>query len=698
MIMNFADRAAELRNILQTYQRAYYVNGRALVSDLEYDRLFDELSALEKEHPDLVTDDSPTKRVGSDLSSDFPEVQHSIPVLSLDKAYSTDEIYSFIDKTVKAEKQNELSFVLEEKIDGFSIVLYYENGILKRAVTRGNGTIGNDVTANVKTIHAVPLKLTQPVDIAVRGEIYLPKKDFEHINASLEEPYSNPRNLAAGTIRRIYSSDVAKVPLTVYCYEGFWKDSTSFSDHIQILSELKKLGFRTDPDFSYFCKTKEEAQQRLQNAGLEGKALGFEDIPSDIAARTQTRKDLGYEIDGLVLKVNELATREDLGYTEHHPRWAIAYKFEAPQARSVVTSIDVQVGRTGRITPMARIVPTELSGSVISNVTLHNQDYVNQLEIAIGDTVAISKRGDVIPAVEQVLEKNTENNTTFIIPELCPVCNSPIIKEGAHHFCSNKHCPAQEKGALEFFCAKKQMDIEGLGAKTIEILYDNHYVKRVPDLFRFDYQALIRDGVEGFGTKKVRAIEKSVKEAKEKDFRKIIIGLGIPDLGHKAMDIITKNLAVDSVDALLDLASDPEACIAKLSSLDGIGPVLASSITQGLCDENTKSTIKELQNLGVKFLNEKQIVSEEQIFSGQTWCITGTFEHFVPRDKAMEEIVKRGGNEVSSVSSKTSFLLAGANAGSKLAKAQALGVKIVSEEEFLQMIGKTQKEDQLLLF
>lgn len=697
-------RAQELRALLHTYQRAYYTTGRALVSDLEYDRLFDELSAIEKKHPELVTEDSPTKRVGSDLSSDFPEVKHTIPVLSLDKAYSAEEIYSFIDKTVKAGSSKGLSFALEEKIDGFSIVLYYEGGVLKRAVTRGNGTIGNDVTANVKTIHAVPLRLTQDIDIAVRGEIYLPKNEFEHINSSLEEPYANPRNLAAGTIRRICSSDVAKVPLSIFCYEGFWSNSLPFTDHIQIMSELKKLGFKTDPNFSFFCRTKEEAQQRLADAGLDGLAFSFDDIPSEIERRTSQRSSLDYEIDGLVLKVNELATREDLGYTEHHPRWAIAYKFESPQAKSTVQGIDVQVGRTGRITPMARIKPTELSGSVISNVTLHNQDYVNQLEIAVGDTVAISKRGDVIPAVEQVLDKNEDGNTTYKIPEYCPVCNSPIIKEGAHHFCSNLHCPARERGALEFFCAKKQMDIEGLGPATIEVLYSHNYIRTIADIFRFDFEALLRDGVEGYGKKKIQAIQDGVDKARKQDFKKVIVGLGIPELGHKAMDLIEKHLHIENVDQLLELAQDRDNCIATLSSVDGIGNVIATSITDGLRNAENISVINQLKELGVNLSAVKKENNEEQIFAGQTWCVTGTFEHFVPRERAMEEIVKRGGTEVSSVSSKTTCLLAGANAGSKLAKAQALGVKIVSEDQFIQMLGNNtvkeekQQEDQLSLF
>lgn len=684
-------RAKELRELLTYYQRAYYTTGRSLVSDLEYDRLFDELVRIEEQHPELKTEDSPTQRVGSDLSSDFPEVQHSIPVLSLDKAYSDKEILNYIEKTIKNTNQD-LSFALEEKIDGFSIVLYYTDGILQKAVTRGNGEIGNDVTANVKTIHSVPLKLTKPVNIAVRGEIYLPKADFERINQTLSEPYANPRNLAAGTIRRIKSSETAKVPLTIFCYEGFWEDSQPFSDHIQILQELKELGFCVDDHFSFFCKTKEEAQERLKQANLNGKALSFEDIEQEIVNRTEQRKTLDYDIDGLVVKVNEISVRDELGYTEHHPRWAIAYKFEAPQAQSVVEDIDVQIGRTGRVTPMARIHETRLSGSTIKNVTLHNQDYVFALELAKGDTVSISKRGDVIPAVENIIEKNTDGNTTWKMPALCPVCNSPIIKKGAHHFCSNSHCPAQEKGKLEFFCAKKQLDIEGFGPKIIEFLYDNDYVKSIGDLFRFDYKNLLRNQIEGFGEKKVQAMENAISNAKNATFEQILAGLGIPEFSHKAIELVISQ-GYDSIEKLMNI-SDPN----DLSQIPGIGPVTANLIIQGLHDPQTLSTIKDLQELGFQLCKDDNPKTSQdnqnkidQIFANQSWCITGTFQNFQPRDKAMAEIKKRGGKEVSAVSSKTTCLLAGANAGSKLAKAQQLGIKIISEQEFLAMIQQPQE-------
>ena len=704
--MDYRIRARELGKLLTEYQRAYYVDGRPIVSDLEYDRLFDELSQIEADHPETRSPDSPTQRVGSDLSSDFPEVRHTIPVLSLDKAYSDTEILSWITKTTKNTGEN-LSFVLEEKLDGFSIVLYYEKGLLSRAVTRGNGFVGNDVTNNVKTIYSVPLRLNEAIDIAVRGEVFLKKAEFERINATLAEPYANPRNLAAGTIRRNKSSETAQVPLSIYVYEGFWADDGGeLTDHIQILSRLRALGLPVDPNLSYFCKTKFEAEQRLREASLEGRAGSFDDIPQAITDYTTQRQGLPYEIDGLVVKVNELSVREELGYTEHHPRWAIAYKFEAPQAQTQVLDIDVQVGRTGRITPMARIKETQLSGSTIRNITLHNQDYVDELELAIGDTVAISKRGDVIPAVENVIEKNDIGCTTWHMPENCPVCGSTLVRKGAHHFCPNYDCPAQAKGRLSFFCAKGQMDMDGLGPRTIEILYDNGFVRSIGELYTFDFNRM--KSLKGFGGTEGKTIENirtSILQSRKTPFRNVLVSLGIPEFGKKAVDLVC-DAGLDCMDKLLDIADrkDEEA----LSTIKGIGPITANLIIDGLNSPNTRKLIDELREAGLRMEDEKQAPSDlEQIFQGQSWCVTGTFVNFNPRGKAMDEIKKRGGTEVSGVSRKTTCLLAGSGAGSKLDKAKEFGVRIVTEEEFLKMIGSSSEEhpvqldkedDQLSLF
>ncbi|NCC64770.1 MAG: DNA ligase (NAD(+)) LigA, partial [Spirochaetia bacterium] len=414
---------------LYRYQKAYYIQNQPQVSDLEYDRLFDQLLALEKEYPSLRFADSPTNRVGSDLDSSFEEVSHTIPVLSLDKAYTQGQLLSWIEKTQKKVSQ-QLGIIIEEKIDGISIVLYYEKGVLVRAVTRGNGAVGNDVTANIRTIASIPLRLVRDETLAVRGEVYLSKEAFAKLNEEMETPFANPRNLAAGTIRRIKSSEVAKVPLQMFVYEGFWEDGKTPADHLSVLATLHGLGFPLNKNIAFFSQDKKTAESALHEAGLEGFGGSFSDIAQYIERQIDSRVSLSYEIDGLVAKVNELEARELLGYTEHHPRWALAYKFESPQAQTVLNEIDLQVGRTGRITPVARVNPVKVAGSTIKNITLHNQEYINMLELGLGDVVEISRRGDVIPAVERVIEKNIHScGTSYRLPKVCPVCNTLLVQK-----------------------------------------------------------------------------------------------------------------------------------------------------------------------------------------------------------------------------------------------------------------------------
>ena len=680
-------KAEELRNDLREYQKAYYVDSRPLVSDMEYDRKFDELSALERQYPELSDPNSPTSRVGSDLSSDFPEFHHTVPVLSLDKAYSSDAVLSWIEKSEDKADHN-LSFVVEEKIDGISMVLYYEKGLLVRAVTRGNGFIGNEVTSNIRTMPSVPLKLSEPVDIVVRGEVYLPKNDFLAINKTLDEPYANPRNLAAGAVRRIKSSEAAQVPLSIFCYEGF-TDTIQFSDHIQILSYLKHLGFRIDPNIGYFCKTEAEARKRLSETGLDLVCGSFDDIPMYIKTKTQGRKALAYEIDGLVCKINEIAVREAFGYTGHHPRWAIAYKFEAPQALTTVMGIDVQVGRTGRITPVARVKPVALGGSTIANITLHNQDYVDELELAIGDTVAISKRGDVIPAVESVVEKNEDGNTTWVMPAVCPSCGTELVKNGAHHFCPNYDCPMQAKGRISFFAAKGQMDIEGLGPETVTYLYDNGYVRSIEDLFDFDFSIL--NGLHGFGDKKVQSLSASMAATRKTPFRQVLTALGLPEFGRKAVDCLCSG-GLDTMDKILDIADRDD--VDSLMKINQIGEKSARLLIDGLNSLHMRSLIAKLRASGLQMEDSNDAEGLSQIFAGQSWCITGSFDSFSSRDLITKIITDRGGKAVSAVSAKTTVLLAGHNAGSKLAKAAELGTKVMDEDEFLKIIGKTEEKPE----
>lgn len=697
--MDIRKEMERLVSQLTEYQKAYYVDANPLVSDMEYDRLYDELLALEKEHPDMVLPDSPTHRVGSDLSNDFPEFRHTIPVLSLDKAYSRDEVIAFMDKTI-IRQQKDLSFVAEEKIDGISMVLYYEKGVLVRGVTRGNGEVGNDVTENIRTIASVPLRLSEPVDIAVRGEVFISKKAFQEVNSHLDEEKkaANARNLAAGTVRRQRSVEAAAVPLDIFCYEGFWSEGKeSPESHLEILSFLKKLGFKINPHLACFSESEEKSREMLKEAGLEGRAYSFSQMQEYIDFKTAERKGLEYEIDGLVFKVNEIRVREELGYTEHHPRWAIAYKFESPQAVSRLLGITVQVGRTGRITPVAELEPVALGGSTIRRATLHNQEYIDSLELAIGDTVSIVKRGDVIPQVEDVIEKNEEGNTVYHIDPHCPCCKTRLEKEGAHLFCPNPLCPEQEIGNLSFFSSRSQMDIETLGPKTIRIFYDAGLLRKVEDIYTADYASMV--GSKGIGEKTVEAIIRSVEESKRQPFKIVLSSLGISEIGKKSAEILISG-GFDSIDKL------ENARLEDLVAIEGIGEKTATIIIESFKNQRLLDTIEALKKAGVHMSSAEDESDEaplEKTLEGTVWCVTGSFEHFNPRSKAMEEVEKRGGRTVSSVTGKTTHLLAGKNGGSKLAEAERLGVKIVSEEEFLRIIGdggekKDSKGGQLELF
>ncbi len=653
---------ADLSEKLRRYQYEYFVLADPSVSDAEYDRLFNRLVQLEQQYPQYKRADSPTSRVGSDLTAELPEVEHTIPVLSLDKAYSASDIVAWAEKTSKAVNRD-LSFIIEEKIDGVSIVLYYENGTLARAVTRGNGYVGNDVTENVKTIGAVPLRLAEAATLAVRGEIYLPVDRFEELNRTMETPYANPRNLAAGTLRRQKSSEAAKIPLEIFVYEAYFEQR--LPSHREVLQRLEELQFRVNKRTGSFSNP--------------------EELSSFIAREEAERKSLPYEIDGLVVKVDEIDARDRLGYTGHHPRWAIAYKFEAPEAVSAVKKIEVQVGRTGRITPVARIEPVKVGGSTVSNATLHNQDYIEMLELAVGDTVAISKRGDVIPAVERVVEKNKEGNRTWHMPSTCPSCGEDLHTIGAHHFCINRECPDQRRGKLYFFAAKGQMDIDNLGPETMNVLIEKGLVRQPEDIYTCNYDRLL--DLSGFGEKKVNLIKKGVEASKKQPFRIVLQSLGIPEVGPNVAELLI-NAGYKRIEDLLRLSDEHN--IDELVAIPGIGEKTAHTIVTELGNPGLRAQIRALQKQGLRFaVSDEDAGTEEQyaqIFSGQTWCVTGSFDKFNPRSEALDEIKKRGGKTVSQVTGKTTHLLVGKNPGSKEQKAREAGARLVTEEDFLALL------------
>lgn len=684
--------SAEIRR----HEHAYHVLARPEISDAEFDGLFDSLLELERRHPELAGADSPTRRVGSDLTQDLPEVEHTVPVLSLDKAYDMAGVERWMDKARAADPGT--AFVVEEKIDGSSILLHYRDGVLERAVTRGNGRSGNDVTANVRTIRTVPLRLQAPETLVVRGEIFIRRVAFEALNAGVETPYANARNFAAGSLRRVKSVDVATVPLEIFVYEGFMADPPP--THTELLAHLCRLGFRVNPATVVVRDGADGSRPADRAAGFE--VIDTASTVKYVEERAAARPDLPYHIDGLVLKVDRLAAREAMGATEHHPRWAIAVKFDAPEGVSVVRSIEVQVGRTGRVTPVARIDPVPIAGSTIANVTLHNQDYVDSLELAVGDTVAVSKRGDVIPAVERVLEKDPAGQPVWRMPTECPSCGNALTVQGAHSFCPNAVCRDQVRGRLRFFVARDQMDVTGLGPATIDLLVDRGWVRDIADLYRFDPQRLL--GEEGFGEKSVAALAAGIEASKAKPFVIVLPALGLPELGPKVSDLLLQAgfRDIDSLFAAVD-AGDPEV----FTGIDGIGERTTESIMRqlGRPDALTGSRmatwratprglIAALRARGLRFAVDPSDPAGtdgdgEQPFAGQTWCITGSFDAFKPRARAADEIRARGGTVTGAVSGATTHLLAGSGGGSKVIRAKEAGVEIVDEQAFLRLLGRS---------
>jgi DNA ligase (NAD+) len=678
--MNIKQRIENLSKELLRHQHLYYIKAEPEISDKEYDRLFDELVALEKKYPEYAFKNSPTKRVGSDLSNVFAEKKHEIPVLSLDKEYTLQGLTKWVKKII-SNSERELSFVVEEKIDGASIVLYYKNGMLDSALTRGNGMFGNDVTENIRTIKKIPLITEEKSDFAVRGEIFINKSDFLKYNKSFENKYSNPRNLAAGSLRNLKSSVVAKIPLNFLAYEGFFKNQF-YNNHILILLKLKHMGFCINKNTAFFSSNIKNISVVANEFPeiIKGK---IKDISDYIEGQIKSRNKLNYEIDGLVVKINEIDVRENLGHTSHHPRWEIAFKFDSPIAQTVLINIVIQVGRNGRVTPVAILEPVKIAGSVVSRATLHNQEYIEILELGPGDLVSISKRGDIIPAVEEVIEKSYENPVVYKFQENCPFCGSRLIKQGAHHFCKNRECQERKKRSLIYFASKDQMDIDTLGEKTIKFLFERGFVKIIPDIYKFNYDLLLKE--EGFKERKVDNIKKSIEKSKSKPFKKVLAALGFDGLGTSVASELIKN-GFNSIDEIIEIASKGKK--EEFSKIGGFGIITAELLIEHFTDNQNLELIRELKKCGLDF--KAKIESETlkiKLFENQTWAITGSFENFKPRSKAAKEIEQMGGMVNNTISSKTTHILIGSSPGSKLEKARSSNIKIVNEKEFLDMLN-----------
>jgi DNA ligase (NAD+) len=677
--MDYKKRMEELAAELHRQQYLYYVQARPEISDEKYDRMFEELLRLEKRFPQFISANSPSRRIGSDLDNTFTERPHTVPVLSLDKLYQPDELGKWLLKTAAAAGGS-VDFAIEEKIDGASIVLYYDRGELRYALTRGNGLLGNDVSANVRTISQVPLRIAESSPLAVRGEIYIKRDDFERYNSEVAEKYANPRNLAAGSLRNLKSALAARVPLNIFVYEGFFRNGFS-RNHLEIMQRLRELGFRVNPRLGFFSDD-EDKRLRAQHLLPGITAAPVAAVEEYLRQQVATRREVPYDIDGLVVKIVEMDVRQELGTTAHHPRWAMAYKFDSPQGRTELLEVQVQVGRNGRVTPVALLKPLELSGSTVTRATLHNQDYIDMLELGIGDEVSISKRGDVIPAVDEVLEKNERQPSIYKLPGCCPFCSTPLVREGAHHFCKNEACPERRRRALSYFCAKDQMDIETLGEKTIAFLFARGWVQSISDIYSFDYTLLA--GEEGFKEKKTARICAGVELSKSRPFPRVLAALGFDGVASAAATALIAH-GFDTIDKIIAAAQKNNWQI--FAAIDGIGETTARLLIGHFSKPENLRLIASLQKAGLKFAAEKTGTDRiNDSFADQVWVITGSFAKFIPRSLAAAEIEKRGGRISERVSTRTTHLLAGAAPGSKLTRAEKLGIKIVNEAEFLAML------------
>ena len=660
--MSAQKRIEELINLINYHNEKYYNQDSPEIEDFEYDNLMKELIKLEEENPELKRNDSPSNRVGGKPLDKFEQVVHKIPMLSLSNAYSWEDLKDF-DSRVREAVGSDVEYVVEFKIDGLSVGLNYNNGIFESGATRGNGIVGENITKNLMTIKNIPLNIDEKGELTVRGEVYISKKDFEEINKIQEQQdqplYANPRNLAAGSLRQLDSKLTAKRPLDIFIFNLEDINSKQFKTHSESLEYLKQLGFHVSPEFKVF-KTMDE-------------------IIEYIKYWTEHREDLGFGIDGMVIKVNNLAQREQMGYTAKSPRWAIAYKFPAERKETKLLDIVVEVGRTGTITPTAVLEPIRLAGTTVSRATLHNEDYINEKDIKINDTVLVQKAGDIIPQVVEVIkEKRTGEEIEFKMPEECPVCGEPTVRlEGeAAVKCINISCPAQIRRGIIHFASREAMDIDGLGESIITLLLKQDLIKDISDLYYLKKEQI--SVLERMGDKSATNLINAINKSKENDLWRFINGLGIKLIGTKAAKILASEFK--------DLDKLMSATEQELINLEEFGQTMADSVVEFFKEEKNISVIEKLKEAGV---NTKLIESDDadipKIFEKMKIVLTGTLPT-LKRNDAKEMIEKRGGKATSSVSKSTSFVLAGEEAGSKLTKANDLGIKVIDEEKFLQLI------------
>ena len=665
--MKHEKRILDLIDIINDHNYKYYVLDDPIISDGEFDNLFKELETLENNFPQYKKAHSPTQRIGNSPIKKFNTIEHKEPMLSLSNAMNSNELFDFHNRNKKTLNQKSITYVAEPKLDGLGVTLTYSNGSLLHGATRGDGINGEDITHNLKTIKSVPLKLRDvgkeiPTFIEIRGEVFIEKKNFLKLNKlqtkTGDQVFANPRNAAAGSLRQLDPKITATRPLSIFCYEAGLVEGELFKDHNSLLKALRIWGLPVSP----LIKTV------TGHAGLKKYQKDLEKI----------RNDLPYEIDGTVFKINSYKHREILGYRSRSPRWAIAGKFKAQQATTIIQNIEIQIGRTGALTPVAKLKPVFVSGVTVSNATLHNQDEINRKDIRIGDTVLIERAGDVIPKVVKViLKKRPHGSSTFTIPNICPACKHATHKSKNEAIlrCKNLSCPEQIKGRIEHFSSKLALDIDGLGKKITNLLVDQNYLKSISDIFLLDKATL--KSLEGFGNKSAENLILAIETSKTISFSKFVYGLGIKNVGEHISKLFEKYF-------LSDLGNFMNSSYEELESIEGVGPIVAKEVIDFWSQKENQTMVKECIRQGVKI--EKKEFVKDQFLTNKTFVFTGTLKTFNRRD-GKEVINKYGGSTTNSISKKTDFLIAGVGAGSKLEKAKKLNIKILNEQEFLKFIN-----------
>lgn len=654
-------RYEELKKTIAYHANKYYNEDEPEISDFEYDMLMVELRNIEKEHPEYITADSPTQVIvaSGKVDEHFAEVVHEVPLQSLQDVFNTDDVMAFCERINKTVTNPE--YVVETKIDGLSVALEYENGIFKRGATRGNGLVGEDVTLNLNEITNIPKKLKDPINITVRGEVFMPHEAFYRLNEEREvmeeKTFANPRNAAAGSLRQLDPMVTRDRNLDIFIFNVQTSTSVNFATHYESLLFLKEQGFNIIP-LLFHCKNEKEVLEAINKIGEE-------------------RGTLSFDIDGAVIKVDNLRQRDEIGTTTKTPKWAVAYKYPPEKKETTVKDIIIQVGRTGALTPLAILEPVKVAGSTISKTTLHNEDFIKEKDIRIGDKVLIQKAGDVIPEVVEVLkEKRNGTEKIFEIPRICPVCGAEAVREDNEAVvrCTGIECPAMLFRSLVHFCSKEGMDIDGMGPAIIDQMLDKDMIHNIADIYSLKAEEI--QELEKMGEKSAQNLINAIEKSKENSLDKLITAFGIRHIGGKTAKVLTKKFK--TIDDFFS-AKDED-----FIQVEEIGEIMAQSLVKFFASEQTKDLVEQLKKAGVNMSSSTDEVIDER-FAGMTFVLTGTLEKFT-RQEASEIIEKFGGKTSGSVSKKTTYVLAGEEAGSKLTKAQELGVNIISEEEFIEMI------------